>query len=229
MEAEKTSRKKLLFKSVVRGLSFVIIMPLLFRLISGTWAYWQGWVFLLLVLVPVIWVVQYFFRHDPSVLERRLRYKEKITAQAWFSGLAGVVIMLAIFLPGLDIRFGWSHVPVWLVIISEAMVLIGYLIFVQVMRTNAYLSRVVEVTGEQQVVSTGLYGIIRHPMYAGVILMSVFTSLALGSYWFVIPGLLVIPAIIFRLLGEEKYLAKELPGYVEYMAKTRFRLVPGIW
>lgn len=229
MEVEKASRKKIMLKSVVRGLAFVICMPLLFRLISGRWDYWQGWVFLVLLFVPVIWVIQYFLRHNPAVLERRMRYKEKIKGQAWISTLAGAVIMVAIFMPGLDIRFGWSKVPVWLVIIADAMVLIGYLIFVEVMRTNAYLSRVVEVTSEQRVVSTGLYGVIRHPMYAGVILMSVFTSLALGSFWFVIPGALVIPAIVMRLLGEEEHLMKELPGYVEYMDKTRYRLIPGVW
>lgn len=97
------------------------------------------------------------------------------------------------------------------------------------MRTNAYLSRVVEVISEQRVVSTGLYGVIRHPMYTGIILMSVFTSLALGSYWFVFLEALVISVIVKRLLGEEKYLAMELPGYVEYMAKIRYRLIPGIW
>lgn len=229
MSTESSPRINLLLRAAGRGLSFVIIMPLLFRLISGTWKYWQGWVFLVLVFVPVMWVLLYFYKHDPSLLERRMRYKEQIKEQARVSVLAGIVVMMAIFLPGLDIRYGWSHVPFWLVIFSEVMVLLGFLIFIQVMRTNAYLSRVVEVTSEQRVVSTGLYGLIRHPMYTGVILMSVFTSLALGSYWFVILGALVIPVIVIRLLGEEKYLSKELPGYVEYMGKVRYRLIPGIW
>jgi protein-S-isoprenylcysteine O-methyltransferase Ste14 len=132
-------------------------------------------------------------------------------------------------LPGFDRRFGWSDVPVALVIAADVLVFAGYALFFLVLRENSYASRVVEVTEGQKVISSGPYALVRHPMYLGAMTMYVFSPLALGSYVALIPAVLIIPILVARIRNEEQVLAQELPGYTEYMQRTRFRVVPGVW
>ncbi len=143
--------------------------------------------------------------------------------------IGSLVILLAFLLPGFDIRWSWSQIPTWLSILAEAGVLLGYAMVVRVFFENRYASRVVEVTGGQQVIHTGLYGVIRHPMYAGTIVLYILSPLALGSYWAVIPAAFIIPVLAVRILDEEDLLRRELPGYAEYTHQVRYRLLPGVW
>jgi len=210
------------------GISLLVLMAAFF-LPAGTFAYWQGWLYLAVLFSPLCFVVVYLLKNEPDLLERRMHYKEREKEQSLIIKLSYVPFILAYILPGFDFRFGWSRVPVWVVILSAAIVLAGYLYVVYVFRENRYASRVVEVDKGQQVISTGPYALVRHPMYLGVAFMYIFSPLALGSYWAVIPALFILPILFYRLLNEEKVLARDLPGYTEYMAKVKYHLFPGIW
>jgi protein-S-isoprenylcysteine O-methyltransferase Ste14 len=131
--------------------------------------------------------------------------------------------------PGFDHRLGWSSVPAWLVVVADALVLAGYLIFFLTVRENSFASRVIEVEDGQRVISTGPYAVVRHPMYTGIALMMVFAPLALGSWWAVIPALTTPPFLMLRILDEEEALVAQLPGYTEYTQRVRWRLIPGVW
>ncbi len=206
-----------------------VVMGLVFFLPAGTLAYWHGWAYITLLCLPMLFVVRYLFKNDPELLERRLSQQEPGQEQKLIIKLGNLLYMAAFLLPGLDHRFGWSHVPAVLVVLAEAMVLLGYGVIVLVFRENSYASRVVTVVAGQQVISTGPYAVVRHPMYAGTILMLLFTPLALGSYWALPAFLLVVPLLGWRILDEERLLLKELPGYAEYRRRTPYRLVPHVW
>jgi protein-S-isoprenylcysteine O-methyltransferase Ste14 len=171
----------------------------------------------------------YLFKNDPALLERRMRTKEKETAQRRIIGIAIIYFLVAFMLPGFDIRFGWSNVPPIVSILADLLVLAGYLTFVWVLMVNSYLSRVVEVDAGQKVVTTGPYAIVRHPMYAGISLLYIASPVALGSFWALIPALLIVPILMARIRNEEEVLRRELPGYVEYTQKVKYRLLPGVW
>lgn len=206
-----------------------VVMGLFFFVPAGTLAYWHGWAYIVLLCVPMLFVVRYLFRNDPELLERRLTRQEPGQRQQLIIRLGNLLYMVAFLLPGLDHRFGWSRVPTALAVVAGAMVLLGYGIIFLVFRENRYASRVVTIMAGQTVVSTGPYAVVRHPMYAGSILMLLFTPLALGSYWALPAFLLVVPLLAWRTLDEERLLLKELPGYAEYTRKTRYRLVPRVW
>jgi protein-S-isoprenylcysteine O-methyltransferase Ste14 len=173
--------------------------------------------------------VGYFLKNDKELLERRMKLREKEGGQKRIVLLSSVVFLAGFLLPGLDYRFGWSEVPVALVLTADAIVFLGYLITFLTLRENSFASRIIEVEVGQQVISTGPYAIVRHPMYAGVILMFLFTPLALGSSLALVAVVPLAVLIVLRIRNEETVLARELPGYVEYCGKVRYRLVPGIW
>ena len=174
-------------------------------------------------------VLIYLFKNDPGRLERRMKTREPETEQKLIVKLSVPLFLIAFLLPGFDQRFGWSDVPMGVVVMAEILVFLGYGMFFLVGRENRYASRVVEVEQEQKVISSGPYAIIRHPMYLGLLVMYIYSPLALGSYWAIIPAILIIPVIVVRLLNEENVLARDLKGYKEYMEKTPDRLLPGIW
>jgi len=209
-------------------LSFIVIGLMLF-LPAGSFAYWQGWLFIFTLFMPVSFVVSYLLKHDPTLLIRRMQYKEKEAKQKIIVQITGLIFFIGITVPGLDYRYGWSHVPVWLVIVSNLLMLIGYILVFLVFKENSYTSRIVEVEKGQKVIATGPYSVIRHPMYAGVILMYLTMPLALGSYWAILFFIPTVPMIIFRALEEEKLLLKDLKGYREYCRKVKYRIIPGIW
>lgn len=203
--------------------ALIIILP------SGKWDYWQGWMYIATLFIPMFFVLAYLLKNDPALLERRMHMREKEAAQRKIISLSYIYFLVAFILPGLDVRFGWSNVPPLLSVIADAFVFAGYMVFVWVLMVNSYLSRVVEVDANQKVVSTGPYAIVRHPMYSGVSLMYIASPLALGSYWALIPALFIVPLLMARIRNEEQVLLRDLLGYAEYRHKVKYRLLPGIW
>ena len=203
--------------------ALVIILP------AWKWDYWQGWLYLLILYIPMFFVLYYLLKNDPALLQRRMRMREKESVQRRIIVLSLVYFLVAFSLPGFDVRFGWSNVPAWVSLVADVLVFIGYMTFVWVLMVNSYLSRVVEVEAGQKVVSTGPYAIVRHPMYAGISLMYVATPVALGSFWALIPAVFIVPLLVARLRNEEQVLRRDLPGYEENTHKVKYRLLPGIW
>lgn len=213
---------------IIFPLSFLFIIGLLL-LTAGSLEYWWGWLYSLVIFVPAFFVALYFLKTSPELLERRMKYKEKEVKQKKIIGYGNICFLLVFITPALDYRFGWSNVPLWLVLISNVIVLVGYFLIFLSFKENSFAGRTIEVFKEQSVISTGPYSIVRHPMYAGVLPMFMFTSLALGSYWgliFVIP---IIVIIVLRAINEEELLKIDLPGYDEYCKKVKYHIIPFIW
>ena len=224
------SNFKSLKKSVIlRLFAAFLLFGLVFFLPAWTFNYWQAWVYILIILVSMSILARYLYKHDPELLERRMRTKERQNTQKLVIALSFLFFLPAFIISGFDIRFGWSNVPWIVVMIADTLVLFGYLLFVLVLKTNSYASRVIEVERGQEVITTGLYAIVRHPMYLAMLILCTFSPLALGSYWAMIPGVLLIVLIIARIKGEEQELLENLKGYKEYGMKTKYRLVPRIW
>jgi len=218
-------KKKVFFRFMMAP----IFMGLMLFLPAGSFGYWQAWIYCGVIFIPVFFVVFYFLKKDPELLERRMRMREKEEKQKTIIKLAYIFFFIGFIIPGLDYRYHWSDVPVLLVIAANVIVLSGYIFVFFVLRENSYASRIIEVEKGQKVITTGPYAIVRHPMYLGVLLMYLFTPLALGSYWALMFFLPLLPLIVFRLLNEEEVLLRELIGYEEYCGKTRYRLFPFIW
>jgi protein-S-isoprenylcysteine O-methyltransferase Ste14 len=196
---------------------------------AGSFGFWQGWVFLGQIAVFNVMFVGYFLRRDPGLVERRLKSKEQRSEQKRFQIFWLPLWFAALVLPGLDYRFGWSAVPLWLTLISQVVMAGAWLIIFEVFRFNSFAATVIQVEAGQKVISSGPYRLVRHPMYSGLVLMFLVLPFALGSYAAVPPALLLIPLLVYRLLDEESVLRKELPGYVEYCERTKFRLVPLVY
>lgn len=228
-EISLEERKNLIRKMLIRFVFFFPVMGLLILLPAGTFNYWQFYVYSSLLMIPMLAVLFYFLKNDPKFLERRSRSREKEKAQVLISILSTTIFLAGFIIPGLDKRFAWSEVPLQITILACVIILLGYLIIFFVFRQNSYASRVIEVDEEQEVISTGLYGIVRHPMYVGVLIMYIPTPIALGSYWGLIPFALLPVSLALRILNEEKVLKDSLKGYKEYCEKTRYRLIPFIW
>ena len=207
----------------------IVFFGLLFFLTAGTIRYWQAWAYMVVLFGTMSLMVVYFLRNDPELLERRMKVREEREKQSTIQKV-GAVFWIAVFvIPGLDQRFEWSSVP-WLVVIaSDVLVVAGYLYICRVFMENSYASRTIEVHEGQSVITTGPYAIVRHPMYSAVLVLMVFTPLALASYWALIPSLTLPLFLILRIRDEEALLLEELDGYRDYTEETRRRLFPGIW
>lgn len=214
---------------IVRLVAAFLILALMFFLPAGTLSYWEAWVYIIIVFVPVMFVIRYLFKYDPELLERRMRTRETRKTQKLIIPVSVFFFLAAFIIPGFDHRFQLSTVPVTIVVISDVLVLFGYFIVALVFRANSYTSRIIEVEKGQKITTTGPYSIVRHPMYLGVLIFYIFSPLALGSYWAVIPALHVIPLLVIRIIDEERELMENLEGYKEYASKTKYRLLPGIW
>ncbi|MFH0737068.1 MAG: isoprenylcysteine carboxylmethyltransferase family protein [Candidatus Micrarchaeota archaeon] len=206
-----------------------VILSIMFFVPAGTLDFYQAWVYLAIIFVTAFFIVRYFLKNDPGFLERRMKTKEKEAKQRLITKVGIIPFVFGFIIPGLDRRFGWSSVPFELVIAADALVFLGYLFCFLAFKENCYASRVVEVVSGQKVISTGPYSLMRHPMYSGVMLMYAATPIALGSYFALIPFLLVVPVLVLRIQNEEEVLRRGLKGYPEYCKKVRYRLIPFIW
>lgn len=219
-------------KKAFAGILFLTLaMAATLFISAGTLHYWQAWTFLVIFLVLELAITAYLARNDPKLLERRMvsPVAEKELSQKIIQVFAMIVFITVLVVPAIDHRFAWSMVPVYAVAVGDILVALGLLVVFFVFRENTFSSSIINVESGQQVISTGPYAFVRHPMYIGALIMIFGVPLALGSWWglfTVIPFALVI---VWRLLGEEKVLAKSLPGYSEYRNKVRYRLVPFIW
>jgi len=195
-------------------------------------AYWQAWLFFVVLSSSILAVTIYLMKNDPKLLERRMRGSlgaEKEDSQKIIQLTAFAVFAATLMLPGLDHRYGWSSMSPWLSLIGDLFVAFGMLFILLVFRANSFASSLIELDSEQRVISTGPYAVVRHPMYLGALVMLLGIPFALGSFWdipMVIPFALTIG---WRLLDEEKFLAKNLPGYEDYRRKVRYRLLPWVW
>lgn len=205
------------------------MFALLFFLPAGTWRYWQAWMYIGVLIIPMFFVLAYLMKRDPDLLERRMKMREERKEQRKIIQASGLTFVLEYILPGFDIRYGWSNMPAWVSIAAGVVLFLCYMLVFRTMQVNSFLSRVVEVADSQKVVDTDVYGIVRHPMYVGMTILYIVSPIVLGSWWAVIPALVIIPVIVFRILDEEKALEQELPGYVEYKQKVKYRLIPFVW
>ena len=212
--------------------ALAVVMGLLLFIPAGTVSYWQAWVYLGIFFGASALTTAFLIRRDPALLERRMRggpTAEKRPVERLIMGFTSIGFIALLVVPALDHRFQWSDVPVWVVLVGDVLVVVGFSFIFRVYRENTFTSATIEVGPGQTVISTGPYAIVRHPMYASALMYLVGTPLALGSYWGLIPLAATIPFLIWRLFDEETLLAEKLPGYIDYQNKVRYRLVPGIW
>ena len=220
---------KLLLNALGKLVAGLLLTFLLLFAPAGTWNYPGGWLFCGLMFLPMLIVGLALYLKAPELLKKRLNTKETEKDQLWVVALSGTLFVVSFLAAGFDFRFGWTHVPGWLVWVAAAVQLGSYGLYAEVMRENAYLSRTVEVQEGQTVIDTELYGIVRHPMYTATILLCLAIGLVLGS-WISFARMLVYPVLIlFRIRGEEALLEENLPGYRDYETKVRWRLIPFLW
>lgn len=229
MAASQRAGARLIARGILAAvMGFVLLAGVLF-LAAGTVWYWQAWAFLIALFLPMLVLFVYLAVADPALLERRLRGREQRSEQGVIVWLTAGLLVAALLVPALDVRFGWSNVPAVLSLTADAIMVAGYVLFAWVLRTNSYASRVIEAQEGQKLVDTGPYGLVRHPMYSAIIVMYLAMPVALGSWWGLIPALATVPMLVARTVDEEKMLVGDLPGYVEYRQRVRWRIVPGIW
>jgi protein-S-isoprenylcysteine O-methyltransferase Ste14 len=212
-------------------LGAVAMAGLLF-LPAGTIDYWQGWVFMAVFVGASSAITVYLAINDPKLLERRMNAgpaAEKEPTQKVVMVFAMIGFIALLVLPALDHRFGWSQVSSYIALAGDALIALGFLLVFLVLKANPYGASTIQIAEGQKVISTGPYALVRHPMYAGALPLIIGVPLALGSWWGLLVLLLFMPALIWRLLDEENFLAKNLPGYVEYEGKVKYRLIPHIW
>ena len=221
--------KELFFKAIIKLIFGIIIVGALIFLPAGTCKFWNGWLFMGLLFIPMILAGFILMAKNPKLLEKRLNAKEKENEQKVVIMLSAIMFIAGFVLAGLNYRYQWIQLPNIIVIIASVLFLISYILYAEVMRENTYLSRTIEVQEGQKVVDTGLYGIVRHPMYAITILLFLTFPLILGSIISFVIFLMYPFIIIKRIRNEEMVLEKELNGYTDYKKKVKYRLFPFIW
>jgi protein-S-isoprenylcysteine O-methyltransferase Ste14 len=210
----------------------VVVMGLLLFVPAGTVHYWQAWVYLSIVTGASVLTTLYLLRHDRALLERRMSggpTAETRPVQKFIMLCTSIGFIALLVVPALDHRCGWSAVPLGGVVVGDVLVALGFYLIARVYRENTFTSATIEVAENQRVISSGPYAIVRHPMYASASLYLLGTPLALGSYWGLIPSAALVPFLIWRLWDEERFLARNLPGYTDYQKRVRHRLVPFVW
>ena len=220
---------KLLINALTKFACGLLLVGLLIFLPAGTLHYTYGWLLIGLLFGPMLVAGFVMLFKSPAFLEKRLDVKEKQAAQKGVLAFSGLMFIAGFVVAGLDFRFGWSVMPNWVVITASVIFLAAYALYAEVMRENAYLSRTIKVEEGQTVVDTGLYGIVRHPMYMATLLLFLAIPLVLGAWYALIAFAFYLAIIIVRLKDEEDLLSRELPGYEEYKKNVKYRLIPFIW
>ena len=220
---------KLLIQALLKFLFGILLVFAILFLPAGTLHFPNGWLFLGLLFIPMALLGVCLFIFAPSLLKKRINAKEKEGTQKRVVATSGVLFLLGFITAGLDFRFSWSKMPTFIVIFASFILLISYALYAEVMRENAYLSRTVKVQEGQKVIDTGLYSVVRHPMYLATLLMFLPIPLILCSLWGLIPFALYPVIIVIRIINEEKVLENGLDGYTEYKSSVKYRLIPFIW
>jgi protein-S-isoprenylcysteine O-methyltransferase Ste14 len=222
-----------LYRQAIRqGVFGLVFFIVLIFATAGTWDYWQGWVFLAVFAVSTTGFTIYLAVYDKPLLERRLRagpWHEEERSQKVIVSLVMVAFFAFIILPILDYRYSLSRVPAWVSFVGNAIILSSYLAIFWVIKVNSWAASNIRVEADQRVIDTGPYAYVRHPMYAGAIWLFVGIPLALGSWWSVALLIPFLPVLLWRLLDEERILARDLSGYTEYMRRVKYRLIPFVW
>jgi protein-S-isoprenylcysteine O-methyltransferase Ste14 len=223
---------KLAIQTLRSSVIGLIVLGALLFIPAGTFAYWPGWAFIVVFTVMTNYIGLYLAIKDPAALERRVKFgatKETRPLQRILIGVVTVALLATLVVSALDWRLGWSTVPVWAIVLGDVLVAGGLYLTLVVLQQNSFAASTIETMQGQSVISTGLYGLVRHPMYFGALVMTIGVPLALGSYWGLLIVLVVIPVLALRIGDEEQMLVGELAGYADYRQKVRFRLVPGLW
>lgn len=220
---------KLLFNALIKFTVGLLLVGALLFIPAGGFGYTNGWLFIGLLFIPMLILGAVLLIKAPELLKKRLGAKEEEGTQKGVVAVSGLLFVGGFVVAGLDFRFGWSYVPIWAVIAASAVLLISYALYAEVMRENAYLSRTVEVQENQKVIDTGLYGIVRHPMYAVTVWLFLSIPVVLGSWWALLCFLPYVPVIIVRIINEEKVLEAGLEGYTEYKKRVKYRILPFVW
>ena len=220
---------KLFFNALEKYVMGMLFVALLVFWPAGSLQFWNGWLFMGILFIPMFFLGAILLWKAPELLKKRLNAKEKMSDQQGVVAVSGLMFLAGFIVAGLDYRFGWSVMPKWVVIVATVIFLISYGLYGEVMRENEYLSRTIEVQVGQKVIDTGLYGIVRHPMYMVTMWLFLSIPLVLGS-WYALILFVAYPAVIaVRIRGEEKLLEAELAGYKEYKKKVKYRMIPFIW
>lgn len=222
-------KAKLLLSALTKFLCGLVLVGVLLFWPAGSFDFTGGWIFIGLLFIPMLILGAVLLIKAPALLEKRLDAKEKENAQKGVVALSGILFLGGFIVAGLDFRFGWSSVPTWLVVVASVILLASYALYAEVMRENAYLSRTVRVQEGQKVVDTGLYGIVRHPMYAATVWLFLSIPLVLGSFFSLLCFLPYPIIMAVRILDEERVLTAGLDGYADYKKKVKYRLIPFIW
>lgn len=229
IEEIKSRKVRLLFQALTKFVVGLVVVGCLLFVPAGTLDYPQAWWFLGLLFVPMLIAGVWLMINQPELLRRRLNAKEEQKEQKRVVALSGLIFVVMFVVAGLGYRFGWYMLPEWTIYPAAVLFVAGYALYAEVMRENVWLSRTIEVQQDQQVVSTGLYGIVRHPMYAATLLLFLSMPLVLGSPWAFLVMLLYVPIIALRIRNEEQVLERDLKGYKEYKQKVRYKVIPLVW
>ena len=221
--------KKLFFQAIGKFVSGLILVAFLLFFPAGTLRYPNGWLFIAVLFIPMFIAGIVMLIRSPELLQKRLNVKEKEKEQKAVVALSGLMFLAAFVVAGLNFRFGWIVLPNWVVYTAAGVFLAAYLMYAEVLRENVYLSRTVEVQKNQKVIDTGLYGIVRHPMYSATLFLFIPIGIILGSPISLAILLFYIPLIAKRIKNEEKVLIQGLDGYEEYMGKVKYKVIPFIW
>lgn len=221
--------KSLTLKLVARVVALPFVAYVVLFLPAGTFDYWEVYAYFGIFLIMAVSALIYFLKHDPEFLRRRLESKEKETTQKFVVVILALSVLAIYVTCGFDERYAWSEIPISMKLFGFFLVVVGYQLTVQVGKQNSFAARTIKVEESQQLVDTGLYGYVRHPMYSAIVLMYIGTPLALDSWWGLLPTLVFFIALIVRIANEEKVLLTELVGYAEYRERVRSRIIPGIW
>ena len=220
---------KLFIQAIIKFAAGLILVGLLLFLPAGTFAFWQAWLFIGILFVPMLIAGFVMMFRSPELLRKRLNAKEEQKEQKTVVALSGIMFLAAFVIAGLNFRFKWFVMPDWTVIIGTVVFLFAYAMYAEVLRENAYLSRTIEVQEDQKVIDTGLYGIVRHPMYSATLFLFISMGFVLASPISVAILLLYIPIIAKRMKNEEKILEEGLEGYTDYKKRVKYKVIPFVW